>query len=245
VSIQLRSQFHTTAWDLVRRAGDRGSDEGLAALDELCRRYWYPLYAYLRRRGHSADDAADVVQGFFATILHRDGVARVEQRLGRFRTWLLSSLQNYLVDQERRATTQRRGGGIRPVSLDVDVAERRYQLEPADDLEPEQLFSRRWALNVLERAREGLRSEYVARRQGELFDALQPELFDGRRPDPATVARLGLSPTALRVARHRLRKGFAERVRREARTTLGEGLDPDEELRELIAALAPPPERRL
>jgi DNA-directed RNA polymerase specialized sigma24 family protein len=232
-----QSQFRTTAWDLVRRARDRGTADGHQALDELCRTYWYPLYAYLRRRGQSKDDAADAVQGFFATILHRDGVARVERSLGRFRSWLLTSLQNYLSDDRRRREAIKRGGDRQLLSLDVERAESRYQLEPYDDVDAETLYARRWAHDVLERAREALRAEYLRRGNGALFEALQSELTDGTPAEEVDGTSLGLSPLALRVARHRLRVRFGERIRAEARATLGEGLEPDEEIQELMAAL--------
>lgn len=241
--MRLDTHFHTTSWDLVRLAGDRESEEGSAALEELVRLYWFPLFAYLRRRGKSKHDAADAVQGFFASLLSRGGMARVEEGAGRFRSWLLTSLQYFVNDEFRRASTIKRGGGQRPLSLDVEAAESRYQLEPQDDLDAEALFHRQWALDVLERARQTLRAEYVRRGQRQLFDALASELETGERPDDEQLAVFEMTPVALRVARHRLRDRYADQIRAEARATLGQHLDTDEELRELAAALEASPQR--
>ncbi|MEO0653008.1 MAG: sigma factor [Planctomycetota bacterium] len=239
MSIQIQSHFRTTAWELVRQAGDRTTESGQQALEELCRQYWYPLYAFLRRRGHSKDDAADVVQGFFESILRREGMARVEQRQGRFRSWLLTSLKNYQADEHRKAQTLKRGGDRVLVSLDADEAERRYQLEPIDDVAPEAAFGRHWVLGILERARDALETEYAKRNRTDVFRALEPELYTGDRPDGDAVRALGLSQVALRVARHRLRKRYAEEIRAAARATLGEGLDEEEELHLLLQAVQP------
>ena len=239
MSIQIKSQFRTTAWDLVRLAGDRHTESGQQALEELCRQYWYPLYAFLRKRGHSKDDAADVVQGFFESILRREGMARVEQRHGRFRSWLLTSLKNYQADEHRKAQTLKRGGDRVQVSLDADEAERRYQLEPVDDVAPEAAFGRHWVLGILERARDAVEADYTKRKRSDVFQALEPELYTGERANGEGVAALGLSQVALRVARHRLRKRYAEEIRAAARATLGDGLDEEEELHLLLEAVQP------
>lgn len=237
VSIKIRTRFHTTAWELVRQAGDRHTESGQEALEELCRQYWYPLFAFLRRRGKSKDDAADVVQGFFESILRREGMARVEQRQGRFRSWLLTSLKNYQADEHRKAKTLKRGGDWNHVSLDADEAERRYQLESHDDLPPEAAFGRSWVLEILQQARQAVEAKYARGKRIDVFRALEPELTTGERPTGGAVEALGLNDVALRVARHRLRKSFAAEIRAAARATLGEGLDEEEELRLLLQAV--------
>ncbi|QDU66412.1 RNA polymerase sigma factor [Engelhardtia mirabilis] len=238
--MQLDSNFHTTHWDLVRQAGDSGSDDGRAALGTLIEIYWYPLYAYLRRRGKSMDDAADAVQGLFATLLSRSGISRLDQANGRFRSWLLTSLENYLRDEYRRATSIKRGGGFVPQSLDLDSAEARYRLEPEDGLDAEALYRKEWALEVINRARDALQTEYIRAGKRRLFDALSSELETGDRAAGVDPAEFEMTPVAMRVARHRLRERFANQLRTQARATLGSGLDEDEELRELIQALEGP-----
>ena len=238
--MQIDSNFHTTHWDLVQQAGEGGTDDGKAALGELIDIYWYPLYAFLRRRGRSKDDAADAVQGLFATLLGRGGMSRVERKNGRFRSWLLKSLENYLRDQHRRATSIKRGGGFVPQSLDLDSAEARYRLEPEDGLDAEALYRRDWALEVIGRARDALQTEYIRQGKRKLFDALSSELDSGDRATDVDPAEFEMTPVAMRVARYRLRDRFANHVRTQARATLGSDLDEDEELRELIQALNGP-----
>src|SRR5690349_10599405 len=162
--------FATTRWSLVLAAGAGGS----GALAELCRAYWFPLYAFTRRLGHGPHDAEDFTQGFFADLLSRGGLATVAAEHGRFRSFLLASLKNFLADQRDRAHAQKRGGGMQPLSFDAVAAENRYAMEPADTASPELHFDQQWALAVVERALQRLEADYAD--QQKLFALLRPLL---------------------------------------------------------------------
>jgi len=233
------ARFHTTRWSLVARAGDAREELRRDALEELCRAYWYPLYAFLRRDGRGPDAAADLVQGLFASLLERDSLARLSSEGGRFRSWLLAALVHHAKDERAREQALKRGGAARHVPLDRQAAETRYRVELADPRPAADLFQRAWALAVLERALARLRAESAARGKGALFEALAGFLRAGEhQPRAAEVGpRLGLSPVAVRVAAHRLRGRYRELLVDEVRETLGDDLDPGEELRELLAAL--------
>jgi RNA polymerase sigma-70 factor (ECF subfamily) len=232
--------FHTTRWSLVRTAGGKDGVEGrAAALEELCAAYWSPLYGFLRRRGHGAEEAADLTQGLFAELLEREAIARVNPDGGRFRTWLLGALRNHVGTERARAGADKRGGGRRPRSFDAELAESRYRLEPADERLPERTFERRWAMTVLERALGKLREEYEARGQGARFDALKGVLVEeaDARSYPERAAELGIGAGALRVAVHRLRSRYRELLELEVADTLMEGEDVADELRRVLGAL--------
>jgi RNA polymerase sigma factor (sigma-70 family) len=235
-------RFATTRWSVVvaagREAADGGAGDPRAALETLCRTYWYPLYAYARRKGHVAEEAADLVQGFFASLLERRVVARADRERGRFRTFLLASLDHFMANQWREASAQKRGGGAVIVSLDFDDGERRYGFEPSHRLTPERVYERRWALTLIDTAMARLRAEYEARGRGELFDALSG-LISGERDEAYAEAgrRLGMTEGAVKVAVHRLRKRCRELLREEvAQTVAGQG-DVDDELKHLLDAV--------
>jgi RNA polymerase sigma-70 factor (ECF subfamily) len=230
--------FATTHWSLVLAAGEQGSPEAAAAMAELCRTYWYPLYAYVRRKGYSRDDAQDLTQELFARFLERRSFALADRRRGRFRSFLLASLENFLAKEWRRSQRLKRGGGRRHISWDAEEAEGRYLQEAAEELSAERIYERRWALTLLEQALEALRAEYVAGGRAPIFEALRPALSgDGRADYEELSAGLGMTPGALRVAAHRLRQRYAEQVRAEVARLVQRPEDIEDEVRHLFEAL--------
>lgn len=232
--------FHTTRWSLVAAARSADADASPRALAELCEAYWPPLYAWLRRDGHSEEDSLDLVQGFLARLLEKGDLAPDRER-GRFRSYLLGALKNFVSNVDRAERTLRRGGAHERVALDTAVVEQQC----ADDaaLAPDASFERRWALTVIDRALERLRLEYESRGRGALFESLRPLLTGhGDAPEAGELAeRLGLSSSALKVTLHRLRRRMGELVRAEIADTLREGEDVEAELATLFAALAARP----
>ena len=227
--------FSATRWSVVlAAAGD--AEEALAT---LCRAYWYPLYAFLRRQGLASHDAEDVTQGFFAHLLSKDALAHVDRAKGRFRTFLLASLKHFLADERDRANAQKRGGGRAVISLDACEAEERYALEPRDELSPDRLFDRRWAVAVIERALARLGAEYSTGGKGALFDALKPMLTapDSARPYTEIGAEFGMNEGAVKTAVHRLRQRYGAALRAEIAETVGTAEEVDGELRHLLDAL--------
>jgi RNA polymerase sigma factor (sigma-70 family) len=235
-------RFVTTRWTLVAAAAADSSDpQRQEALGDLCQAYWPPLYAFLRRRGHSPEDAQDLTQGFFARVLERRDFRAADPARGRFRSFLLSALQHYAINEHERASTVKRGGRVQRLSLDFEEVERTYVLEARHDDSPDRVFNRKWAAISLDRALGRLRDECHTLGKGALADALLPYLTDtGQLPAYRTVAeQLGLTEGATKVAVHRLRQRFGAILRLEiAETVLAPG-DVDDEVRELIRALSP------
>lgn len=233
--------FPTTRWSVVLGATRKGSGEDAAppkALHELCAAYWRPLYAYLRRAGHSPQDAEDAVQGFLSSLLSGSAFAHVDRDRGRFRSYLLGAMRNFLAKQRERGEALKRGGGhtIVPLEIDTDDAERR--LEPRDDRTPEAEYAHAWAMEILARTRGRLREHYEGRSQAELFATLQPFLVSNEPPTYKDVAtQLGMNEAAARVAVHRLRTAFRQRLREEVADTVAEETDIDDELRAVIEAV--------
>lgn len=231
-------RFCTTRWTVVLGAGSDGPARA-GALDQFCRTYWYPVYAFIRRGGTAAEDARDLAQGFFAQLVEKDWLADVERRDTRFSTLLLTILKRFLATAHRDATTQKRGGGAVPLSLDAALAEEWFGAEPACDETPEKTFARRWALAVMAAAHSALCARVVAAGKARHFELLGP--FLAREPqngDYAALApELAMQPNAIGVAVHRLRQQYREALRDE----LGAGELPasqvDEELRHLADAL--------
>jgi RNA polymerase sigma-70 factor (ECF subfamily) len=229
--------FATTRWSLIAAARDPDAPEARQALAELCGLYWYPLYAYIRRRGHDHAGAEDLTQGFFAHLLERHDWAAADPARGRFRSFLLAACQHFLANEHDRATAQKRGSGRQPLSLDFADADGRYAREPAHDQTPERLFERRWALTLLEQVLAGLREEYESSGKGRLFEALKGSLGGPEVPYAAVAADLGLSEGAVKVAAHRLRQRYRDRLRAAIAETVAGEEQVDEELRDLFAAL--------
>lgn len=232
-------QFATTHWSLILAAGDSASTQHEPALSTLCQTYWFPLYAYLRRRGYSSHEAEDYTQGFFAGILERKGLQRADPKYGKFRSFLLASLKNFLADERDRARAQKRGGDKKVLSLDFDAAAGRYADAPAHGLSPEKLFERAWALTVLTGAAERLKAESAASGKQRLFDCLKVYLTAER--DVVSYRRaaekLNMTEGAVKVAVHRLRRRYRELVRDEIAQTVTTEAQIDEEIRDLFAAL--------
>jgi RNA polymerase sigma-70 factor (ECF subfamily) len=232
-------RFATTRWSIVVAAGQRGTAESETALATLCESYWYPVYAFLRRRGLKPADAQDFTQGFFALLLEKDYVRAADRELGRFRTFLLTAVSRYLSKERERRRAKKRGGGQAVLSLDFDAGEVRYQLEPADEWTPERLYERRWALTVLDRVLEKLGQDYARDGRAELFSRLKIFLTGAcHLPSYADLAaELALSEGAVKVAVHRLRRRYRELLKEEIAGTVAAPDDVADELNCLLAAL--------
>ena len=232
-------RFATTHWSLIVAAQDASVPEARQALAELCRLYWYPLYAFIRRNGHPDDRAQDLTQEFFTRLLEKDGLAAVDQSKGRFRSFLLAACRHFLANQWDHDHAKKRGGGGVVLSIDFHGAEDRYIREPSHDETPERLFERRWALALLERVLSRLRAEYEAAGKGRLFACLKGRLAgDAATTSHArTAAELGVSEGAVKVAVHRMRKRYRELLRDEIAQTVDEPGQVEDEIRALFAAL--------
>jgi RNA polymerase sigma-70 factor (ECF subfamily) len=232
--------FVTTHWSQVLAAGRSDSTRAQDALASLCSTYWYPLYAYVRRRGYDPHDAQDLTQEFFARLLQQNWLAQANRARGRFRTFLLSSLSHFLSNEWHRARAKKRGGGLQTVPIQLDTAETRYGAEPADRLTPEQCYERRWALALLDRVLDRLRAECASEGKTELYTALSPCLLGDRSSQPyeQIAEKLGLSLGAIKVAVHRLRQRYRQLLREEIANTVGTPSEVDEEMRYLLAVLA-------
>jgi DNA-directed RNA polymerase specialized sigma24 family protein len=231
-------QFPTTRWTLVVAAGDPRRTEARSALVSLCEKYWYPLYAYLRRRGYPADRAQDLTQDFFIRILEGRYLDRADQEKGRFRSFILTSLKFFVADEEDRSRAQKRGGGT-ILPLEFRSGEDRYQREPVHDETPERIFERRWALSVLDGVVERLRSEFVQHGRAEHFDRLKVFLLgQPDAPYAALASEMKTSEGALKVAIHRLRKRYRELFRQEIADTVADPAEVESELRFLAAVLS-------
>lgn len=233
--------FASTHWSVILAASHSDPVQQAAALEQLCRTYWYPVYSYIRRRGNGPENAEDLAQEFFARLLEKQWLEGVERNGSRFRSFLLTALNGFLANEYDRATAAKRGGGRTILSLDAEDAERRYLQEPCTTETPEGIFDRRWALTVLDRALSRLKEETAATGKARHFELLNP--FLSRTPEPGEyapiAAELGVSSGALGVAVHRMRQRYRELVRAEIADTLTDPSRVDEEMSQLFAALAP------
>ena len=232
--------FVTTHWSVVLTAGRNDTARAQAALERLCQTYWYPLYAYVRRRGHSPEDAQDLTQEFFARLLEHNWLGRADQQRGRFRSFLLSAMNHFLSDEWDKARAQKRGGKFTHVPLEFEVAETRFSHEPIEHITPEQNFERRWALTLLDEVLRRLRSEYEQDGRGQLFAALNPCLVGDRNSQPYAelAVKLGITEGTVKSAVHRLRQRYRQLLRDEIAQTVAAPGEVDEELRHLFAVLA-------
>ncbi len=228
--------FATTHWSTVLQAGDGDSPAASAALERLCAAYWFPLYAHVRRRGHGSGDAPDLTQEFFAVLLRRNSLARVGPDKGRFRTFLLASLDHFLCDQADRRHAAKRGGGVALIELDALAAEQRFALEPATDETPDKAFDRHWAAALLEQAFARLAREQTLAGKDGLFKRLKPLLAREVEPGEydALAAELGLQANTLAKNVQRLRLRTRELLIEEAAQTVAAAADAERELRELF-----------
>ena len=232
--------FVTTHWSVVLAASRRDSTRAETALASLCRTYWYPLYAYVRRRGYGPEDAQDLTQEFLARLLEQRWLGQADRQRGRFRTFLLGAMSHFLANEWDKARAKKRGGAVEIVPLQLDSAETRYGREPADLSTPEQAYERRWAVTLLDGVLQGLQKECAAQGKSEVFEQLKPCLVGEaeRQPYPVLAAQLGLSEGAVKVAVHRLRQRFRQLLRAEIANTVATPAEVDEEMHHLFAVLA-------
>jgi len=234
--------FHTTHWSAVLVAGQAASAEAASALETLCRTYWYPLYAYCRRQGHSPHDCEDFTQQFFAAFLERNSFATATPERGRFRNFLLASFKNFLANDHHRRSAVKRGGRIAFVSLDDTDLETQYRNGPADHATPEHQYDQAWALTLLDKVMKDLKADYAASGKSATFDALQVFLTGGTCDANATYGfigvGLGMSESAVKMAVLRLRQRYGQMLRREIAQTLDNPEEVGDELLHLAQALA-------
>mgnify|MGYP002623619739 CR=1 FL=1 len=230
-----RAGFATTRWSVVLAAGQRSSAAADEALATLCQTYWYPLYAYARRHGRAAEDAADLTQSFFARLLDQDFLRTADQKRGRFRSFLLTVFKRYLSHEHQKQQTQKRGGGRLHISIDAAAGEQRYQCEPTDNWSAEKLYERRWALTLLDEVMTRLEREFSEKGKAEVFARCKVYLVGSTdTPGQAAVAEeLGTTPAALRVAVHRMRQRYKELLQEAVAQTIG----PDDSIAEEITRL--------
>jgi RNA polymerase sigma factor (sigma-70 family) len=232
--------FVTTRWTVVVHAGRKSSPQSERALSELCHTYWFPLYAYVRRKGHSKEDAEDLTQAFFTRFLEKNYLEGLSAERGKFRAFLLASLKHFLANEWDKSQRQKRGGGAQHLSLDWQSAEEKLQHEPPDTSSPDRIFDREWALALLEQVIVRLREECVMEGKAQLFEQAKGYLMVGEQAIPyvAAAKTLNLDEGAVRVAVHRLRKRYRELLREEIAGTLSDTAQVQEELQSLQAALA-------
>jgi RNA polymerase sigma-70 factor (ECF subfamily) len=234
------ARFHTTHWSVVLAAHADDPARARDALEQLCNVYWYPLYAFLRRRGHQPADAEDLVQGFIEHLLECGFFQTADPDKGRFRSYLLTSLNHFLADGAIRAGRLKRGAGKPLLALDAMAAESRYALEQEDPGTPEQLFERRWALTLLNTVMQRLETEAAESGRATLFLQIKGVLLGDRGgvPYAEIASQLGISETALTVTVHRLRQRYRELVREEIAHTVSRPVEIDEEMRHLFQVLS-------
>ncbi len=233
--------FVTTRWTMVLAAAEQSSPQAERALEGICTIYWFPLYAYIRRRGHSPEDAEDLTQEFFRQLLEKNWIADADREKGKLRAFLITALKHFMTSEWRKATAQKRGGGQVHLSIDSQMAEGRYAAATSSpSIEAEALFDHQWALTLLELTVQRLKNEYRDAGKSDEFAALKDGLFLSHQSVdyPALALRLGKTENALRVMVHRLRKRFRELYRTEVAQTLPPGADLDEEMRHLAESLS-------
>lgn len=239
-NIPSNDEFKTTHWSMVVSSRQQDSDIRRDSLGELCQAYWYPLFAFLRRKGHAPEVAADYVQGFFVELIDKDFLEAVSPEMGRFRWFLMSAVKRFVSKEVEKQSAQKRGGDRKFFSLNIDDAEQRYQLEPVDGWTAEKLFDRRWALAVLQQALEQLRCEQEQKGKLELHLALQPTLsgIPMTTEQYTEIAdRFGMLPGAVKVAALRLRQKYRDTIRDIVAQTVVQSDRVGDEMEELLAAL--------
>jgi RNA polymerase sigma factor (sigma-70 family) len=232
--------FATTHWSIVLAAGQERGSAAQNALESLCRTYWYPLYAYVRRTGRDPDEAKDLTQEFFAQLLEADKIGIADPARGRFRTFLLTAMKHFLVNVWKKENRLKRGGGQALLSLNADAGEQSFAAEPSDPLTPETIYERRWAATLLERVLGLLGEECAASGRAAQFEEIKESLWGERRNSglAGIAARLGMSEGALKTAVHRMRARYRELLRSEIAHTVASPAEIDEELRHLITVMS-------
>lgn len=233
-------QFATTHWSIVRAAAHDSSGTARVALQELCRIYWFPVYAFVRRKGHSPGDAEDLTQGFFVHLLGSEFVKSADRDRGRFRSFLLKSVSNFLNADHRSQAAEKRGGGRAILSLDFESGEQQYREVASSAMSADQLFERRWALTLLQNATVALKDEYAARNHGRLFELLEPHMNQDavRVPYADLSPELSMSEDAIKQAARRIKLRYREILRTEIANTVGTAEEVDDELRQLMRILS-------
>jgi RNA polymerase sigma-70 factor (ECF subfamily) len=233
--------FVTTHWSVVLSAQDKDSPRSVEALESLCRTYWYPLYAFVRRQGRRPHDAQDLTQEFFARLLEKDYLKSAAREKGRFRTFLLVALKRFLANEWDRQHAQKRGGFAPIVFIDQELAESRFAAEPAHQLQPDVLFDRQWAMTLLERVMTRLQEEYLATGRAKLFEYLRNCLArdESALPHAEIADRLNLTEAAVKMAVHRLRARYREILHAEIADTVSSPEEIEEEIRHLFSAFGP------
>jgi DNA-directed RNA polymerase specialized sigma24 family protein len=239
-SDHIPGQFRTTHWSVLLSAKNLESPESEQAIATLCETYWYPLYAYVRCTGYAPEEAEDLTQGFFARFLERRLWESVDKNRGRFRSFLLVSIRNFLADEHDKSVAIKRGGGRPLVSLDAQQAEERYGLEPAHDIRPEKLFERRWALSLLSAVFDRLGKDYRRAGKGELFQVIQAFLTPGfdQVDFQSAIKQLQMREGTLRMAIHRLRRRYGQLLRQEVAHTVAHENEVEDEIRHLHTVLS-------
>ena len=234
------ANFALTHWSVVVAATGSDSTHARTALEKLCRTYWQPIYAFVRRQGHSPHDAQDLTQEFFARLLEKKSLADVDRAKGRFRSFLLASLKHFLANEWDKARAEKRGGGRVLIPIDANAAETTCGVDPADGVTAEKIFERRWALTLLDHVLQRLREEHIRDGKEKLFEQLKLTLTEASRSVPyAEIAtRLDMSEGAVKVAVHRLRQRYRELLRAEIAETVTSPAEVEEEIRALFSALA-------
>jgi len=234
-----QEHFLTTHWTVVLKAGQTSDEDAAAALESLCRSYWYPLYAHVRRQGFDPHEAQDLTQEFFARMLEKNYLRQVDREKGRFRSFLLASLKHFLCNERDRKNALKRGGGRTVVSFDEDFAEERFQHEGAQELAPDEQFERSWALSIMEQAMMGLLAEQRAKGKAKQFEALKPYL--SAKPDRGEyerlAIRLNLTANAIGVAVNRLRGRYRELIQAEVANTVSDPSVVSDEMNHVFMAL--------
>jgi RNA polymerase sigma-70 factor (ECF subfamily) len=232
--------FATTHWSVVLAAGDQRSPQVEAALTRLCQTYWFPIYAFVRKRGHSPEQAQDLTQEFFAVFLEKNHVAKAARERGRFRSFLMTSVENFLRNEHDRARAQKRGGGRRLLSLDEQDAEARYLCEPVTESDPAKSFEQRWAATLLNTVLKRLQDEFGATGRRDLFDALQAHLWGDSEsiPYPQLAGQFGMTLANVKTTAHRLRQRYRELLREEIAHTVALPSQIDDEIRHLMKVVS-------
>jgi len=238
-ALPARYEFTTTHWSVVLQAGQGDSPQADEALQALCRSYWYPLYAYTRRTGHGPHDAQDLTQAFFARLLQKNYLRVADRNRGRFRTFLLTSLKRFLINEWKEANRQKRGSGQPAISWDEALAESRFAVEPATGQPPDSLYDRGWAATLLDRAVAALRAEFEQAGKLAHFDRLKLYILGEKQSPPYAelAVALGMTEGAVRVALHRLSKRYGELLRAEVAQTVSTPAEVNEELRYLVSVI--------